>query len=90
MNRLDLIVLSVAAAALAYPLIRVGLSKVVSAVRPSVPMLAENAMSWQQRWTNTLIELLSDLERDGKKEAAGICRDLMWEIIGGTSGQGKK
>ena len=29
------------------------------------------------------IELLADLDRDGMKQGGKLCRELMWEIIGG-------
>jgi hypothetical protein len=39
--------------------------------------------AWQQQWTHTLIDLLADLDRDGMKQGASLCRELMWEILGG-------
>jgi hypothetical protein len=44
---------------------------------------------WQQRWTHTLIDLLADLDKGGMKQGATLCRELMWEILGGDQG-GKK
>lgn len=85
MSWLDTLVISGLGLVAAYPLI-------LSAVRklPAWRPAATTQEQWRQRWTHTLIELLADLDRDGMKPAALLCRELMWEILGGDQGGAKK
>lgn len=87
MSNLDILVLSVIAAVACYPAVRLALGRLPSWI--SRPAAVATKEEWQQRWTHTLIELLADLERDGLKPGATLCRELMWEILGGDQG-GKK
>lgn len=85
MNKLDTLVLSGLAVVLFYPAI-------ISLVRAAIPSTSPEEVTkerWQQRWTHTLIDLLADLDSGGMKQGAALCRELMWEIIGGDQG-GKK
>lgn len=52
----------------------------------SLPQAApvDDHAAWQTKWTNTLIQLLNELEENGESEAATLTRDLMWQILGGT------
>lgn len=89
MSSLDILVLSGLAAALCYPLALPALRYAGSlsgwfAAKPSTQE------QWRQQWTHTLIELLADLDKDGMKQAGLLCRELMWEIIGGDQAGGKK
>lgn len=87
MTATDLLVLSSIAVVLAFPLLKAAASKFL----PRLPVVqAESKAAWQQRWTNTLIELLADLDKDANKPAATLCRELMWEILGGDQGTTKK
>lgn len=85
MSWLDILVSSGVVVAVAYPLIATGLRKL--ALFKSTAVTQEE---WRQRWTATLIDLLADLDRDGMKQGATLCRELMWEIIGGEGGGSKK
>lgn len=88
MNKLDILVLSGLAVALFYPAI-------ISIFRAAIPAIPDaspvevKSERWQQQWTHTLIDLLADLDSGGLKQGASLCRELMWEIIGGDQG-GKK
>lgn len=48
---------------------------------PAQPEASKEA--WRQEWTSTLISLLADLEKQDMAPATKLCRELMWEIIGG-------
>lgn len=85
MNKLDILALSAISVALAYPLLRKFAGQLWSA-KPG----AESKEAWRQRWTHKLIELLGDLDRDGAKAGAALCRELMWEILGGDQAAGGK
>jgi hypothetical protein len=89
MSSLDILVLSGLAVALCYPLLLSTLHAAGSVAgwfaRPQATQ-----EQWRQRWTHTLIELLADLDRDGMKQGGLLCRELMWEIIGGDQVGGKK
>jgi hypothetical protein len=89
MSSLDILVLSCLGVAVCYPAL-------MSALRAATGLPAWFARPaeatkerWQQRWTHTLIELLADLDKGGMKQGASLCRELMWEILGGEQG-GKK
>lgn len=89
MNSLDILVLSVIGLVAAMPLLSTLAGRLLK-FRPSPPaQAAETKAAWQQRWTHTLIELLCDLDRDGMKQAGSLCRELMWEILGGDQGAKK-
>lgn len=88
MKSVDLLVLCVIVGVVAFPLIKGAATKLLAKAKPLAS--AESKPAWQQRWTNTLIELLADLDGDGNKAAASLCRELMWEIIGGDQGTAKK
>jgi hypothetical protein len=49
-----------------------------------VPLDDSNHAAWQTKWTNTLIQLLNELEENDDAEAVSLTRDLMWQILGGT------
>jgi hypothetical protein len=50
--------------------------------QPEAPAEASKE-AWRQEWTSTLISLLADLEKQDMAPATKLCRELMWEIIGG-------
>ena len=81
MSNLDILVCSGLALAVCYPAILSALHAAGSVSAWLKPAATKEA--WQQRWTHTLIELLADLDRDGMKQGGKLCRELMWEIIGG-------
>jgi hypothetical protein len=85
MSWLDILVSSGVVAAVAYPFIASSLRKLAL-----FKTTAATQEEWRQRWTATLIDLLADLDRDGMKQGATLCRELMWEIIGGEGGSSKK
>lgn len=90
MSKLDILVLSGLVVALCYPAILSTLHAARSVTAWFAGSKAEATKEgWQQRWTHTLIELLADLDKGGMKQGATLCRELMWEIIGGDQG-GKK
>jgi hypothetical protein len=78
MSWLDILVISGLGLAAGYPFLLSALRK-LPALRPA----AATKEAWQQQWTHTLIDLLADLDRDGMKQGASLCRELMWEILGG-------
>jgi hypothetical protein len=91
MSNLDILVLSGLAVALCYPAILSSISAASSVAAWFASPKAEATQErWRQRWTHTLIELLADLDRDGMKQGGILCRELMWEIIGGDQVGGKK
>lgn len=49
-----------------------------------VPLGEPSHAAWQTKWTNTLIQLLNELEENDDAEAVALTRDLMWQILGGT------
>ena len=51
--------------------------------RPAPAPAVANHTQWQTHWTNTLIQLLNELEESGDPEAVSLTRDLMWQILGG-------
>jgi|694.fasta_scaffold22304_8 hypothetical protein len=65
--------------------------KVVAAARavvsrPGPAPLKAPAEGWQAGWVQTLMQLQSVLERDGKNsEAVKLNRELIWLILGGDS-----
>jgi len=65
-------------AAVCYPLIASNLLKL-----PLFKSAAATKEEWRQKWTATLIDLLADLDKGGMQQGATLCRELMWEIIGG-------
>jgi hypothetical protein len=91
MSSIDVLVLSLLGVVAAYPaIVRWGASA-LEAVRPvpapqPVPWV-DDADEWRQRWMGTLITLLGELENrpDGhpSEPAETLCRELMWEVIGG-------
>lgn len=87
MSSLDILVLSAIALTLCYPQIRTALNS-MSVAAPVATQ--ETKEQWRQRWTHTLIELLGDLDKEGHKAGSALCRDLMWEILGGEQAGGKK
>ena len=46
---------------------------------PQQPSKAE----WRQRWVQTLISLQTELEDSAETSQADLCRQLIWEILGG-------
>lgn len=59
---------------------------------PAAPAVADHT-AWQTHWTNTLIQLLNELDEKEDAEAVSLTRDLMWQILGGTDdkpAQGRK
>lgn len=90
MNSLDILVLSGLVIATCYPAILSALHAAGSVTAWFSSSPAEAARErWQQRWTHTLIELLADLDKGGMTQGATLCRELMWEIIGGDKGAKK-
>jgi hypothetical protein len=69
------------------------LRKPVAKPLPAPTPVADTHTEWQTRWTNTLIQLLNELDEKNQANAIDLTRDLMWEIIGGSDkpvAQGKK
>jgi len=59
---------------------------------PAAPVVDGHTV-WQTHWTNTLIQLLNELDEKEDAEAVSLTRDLMWQILGGTDrkpAQGRK
>ena len=83
MTAIDLAVLGGLAAVAAAPALP-SLSLLLKARPKPNPADAEQTQeAWRQQWTSTLIDLLGDLEGQDMAPAAKLCRELMWEIIGG-------
>lgn len=83
MNPVDLAVLGGLAAVAAAPALP-RLSLLLKArPKPSQAASEQSQEVWRQKWTSTLIDLLGDLEEQDMAPAAKLCRELMWEIIGG-------
>jgi len=64
----------------------------VAAPVPAAPAVDGHTV-WQTKWTNTLIQLLNELDEKEDAEAVSLTRDLMWQILGGTDdkpAQGRK
>lgn len=79
MSSLDILAFSLILAVAFFPAIKDAVSRLLRA--PSSSSNAEQA--WQQQWTHTLIDLLADLDGKDMAHGAMLCRELMWEIIGG-------
>lgn len=88
MSKLDILVLSGIVIAVCYPAILSALN-VAGNLTTFFAKPSATQEQWRQRWTATLIELLGDLDKQGMKQGATLCRELMWEILGGDQG-GKK
>jgi hypothetical protein len=83
MNTVDLAVLGGLAALAAAPALP-RLSLLLKArPKPSQAAAERSQDAWRQQWTSTLIDLLGDLEEMDMAPASKLCRELMWEIIGG-------
>lgn len=90
MSSLDILVLSCLGVAVCYPaILSAARAATVLPAWFSRPAAEATKERWQQRWTHTLIGLLADLDKAGMKQGASLCRELMWEILGGEQG-GKK
>lgn len=94
MNPLDLAVIAGIAALAAAPLLP-RLALLLSGwgkPSPQGQASGQTQEGWRQEWTSTLISLLADLEKQEMAPASKLCRELMWEIIGGEpeSAAGKK
>lgn len=84
---LDLAVLAVIAlVALAPTVISVGRKLVAGGIPIQLPGSAPAAGgdAWKKLWVQKLMELQSDLEaKPEQKPALTLCRQLIWEILGG-------
>lgn len=93
MSSIDVLVLSLLGVVAAYPVIVQWGSTAIASLRrdPSPTPLpwpeTDDVEGWRQKWTGILIALLGELESrpDGRpsEPAETLCRELMWEIIGG-------
>lgn len=81
MSLVDLAVIATIAIIAGYPAIGAVLSAVRGLRVPSasVPSKAE----WRQQWVKTLISLQTELEDASEDSQAELCRQLIWEILGG-------
>lgn len=93
MSALDVLVVSVLGGVAAYPALFRWAAYAADLLRkrpspaPTPSPAGETVDGWRQRWVNTLIGLLGELESrpDGRpsEPAETLCRQLTWEIIGG-------
>lgn len=82
MKPLDIGVLCVLLAILVGPLVWKWAAAAIKplAKGPTKP----SGVQWQQLWVERLIELQGDLEgRQGADNAVRLCRQLIWELLGG-------
>lgn len=83
MSLTDIAVIVTIAAVAAYPAIAKILSQVIGN-RPSEPRQSTKA-EWRQGWVHTLITLQTELEDAGEDGQSDLCRQLIWELLGGDS-----
>lgn len=86
MSSTDLAIYSALALAAFFPAVRAAATRVWGFL-PGLP--ARSGDQWSQRWSCSLIDLVSDLESRGDHEAADLARRLIWSIIGGKQGNAK-
>lgn len=83
MTPLDLAMIAAIALVGAYPLLGyVAKLPKLAIGRPS-PALESTKAEWRQEWVKTLITLQTELEEMGESNQADLCRQLVWEILGG-------
>ena len=80
---IDLLVLSGIGIICLFPYALQYLRKLAPKPFPAPAPVVANHTQWQTHWTNTLIQLLNELEESGDPEAVSLTRDLMWQILGG-------
>lgn len=57
---------------------------------PTLPKPAaktESEEAWRQRWVATLIDLQTDLEERSQDEQVELCRNMIWQMLGGETGE---
>lgn len=80
----DLAAYSLLAIVALLPLIRSGLSSLAGIRLPALS-LGQSQERWQAAWIGRLVALQNELEQRKKPEAVKLCRQLTWEILGGSS-----
>ena len=82
MSLADLAVIATIAIIAGYPAIGAALSYIRGLQAASLqPSKAE----WRQQWVKTLISLQTELEDASEDSQAELCRQLIWEILGGDA-----
>jgi len=78
----DLAVYSVLAAVAGLPF----LAPLLKGVKlPALPAMAAKPERWQAKSVDTLIALQTELEARKMPAAVKLCRELIWEVIGGDA-----
>lgn len=91
MNTFDLLVYSALALVAAYPFVSSGVAKLAGGIKLSPAAPTPNARDkWAHKWTGELLTLVDELTAHGDAEAAKLCRQLIWLIIGGEQQEKKK
>lgn len=83
MSTLDLCVLAGLGLLAAWPWLQ-SLPKGLLAIVP-VSGKQANEEAWRQKWVATLIDLQTDLEERSQTEQVDLCRNLIWQLLGGES-----
>ena len=81
MSLVDLAVIATIAIIAGYPAIGAAVSAIRGLRTPSV--LESSKAEWRQQWVKTLISLQTELEEASEDSQAELCRQLIWEILGG-------
>lgn len=90
MTPVDIAVVTAIGIVLGYPYLT-GLVKSIPSL-PSLPKPVPTVSSepedvWRQRWVATLIDLQTDLEQRSQDEQVELCRNMIWQLLGGEVGE---
>lgn len=87
MTPVDVAVVAVVGVVLGYPYLT-GLVKSLPSLPKAVPSPSkEPEDEWRQKWVATLIDLQTDLEERSQAEQVALCRNMIWQLLGGESGE---
>lgn len=82
MNSTDYAVIAVLFLIAAFPLLPALVKGVSQLTKPASQ--TSPTKQWQHQWVQTLISLQQELEtRPDQPEAVKLCRQLIWQILGG-------
>jgi hypothetical protein len=82
MTTVDLIVIGAIAVVALYPAIKEGYKKLTGRITPTLD-LEQDDSAWRQQWVATLIDLQSELEQKDNADQVILCRQLIWQMLGG-------
>ena len=87
MTPADIAVVATIGIVLGYPYLT-GLVKSIPSLPKPVPTVSSEPEDvWRQRWVATLIDLQTDLEQRSQDEHVELCRNMIWQLLGGEVGE---